>query len=125
MTSKPGVGKTRHKWLLGDLDAQLVGAQAGITEIVKEIRHIQEHNGRVGLQNLAMLVAELAQLLAKARGTCRQMQDLVDNAPDTAGADDARQLFDLLADMQRQIEELRQQQEPPSEPPQSDRSEAQ
>lgn len=123
MTNKPGVGKTRHRWLLGDLDAQLVGAQAGITEIVKEIRHIQEHNGRVGLQNLAMLVAELAQLLAKARSTCSQMQDLVDNAPEAAGADDARQLFDLLTDMQRQIDELRRRQEPPSEPPKPDGSE--
>ena len=113
MTNKPGVGKTRHKWLLGDLDTQLAGAQAGITEIVKEIRRIQEHGGRVGLQDLAMLVAELAQLLAKSRGTVMEMRDLVDSAPDAdtagdaAGAGDIKQLFDLVADLRRQVEELR------------------
>lgn len=127
MTNKPGVGKTRHKWLLGDLDAQLVGAQTGITEIVREIRRIQEHGGRASLQDLAMLVAELAQLLARARSTVAEMQGLVDNAPDAAGdaagAGDIQQLFDAVADLQRQVEELRRQRaESPAASPEEDRS---
>ena len=46
MTRKPGVGKTRHRWLLGDLDALLAGSQDGINQIIAEIRRIQERPGR-------------------------------------------------------------------------------
>ena len=106
MTSKPGVGKTRHRWLLGDLDALLAGSQDGINQIIAEIRRIQERPGRPQFQDLAMLVAELAQVLAKARAISREMQSLIEQAPDDIGADDAARLYESVSDLQRQIDEL-------------------
>lgn len=106
MTSKPGVGKTRHRWLLGDLDTLLAGCQDGINQVIAEIRNIQERPGRPQFQDLAMLVAELAQVLAKARAVSREMQNLVEQAPGDVGADDAARLYELVVDLQRQINEL-------------------
>ena len=106
MTSKPGVGKTRHRWLLGDLDTLLAGCQDGINQVIAEIRNIQERPGRPQFQDLAMLVAELAQVLAKARAVSREMQNLVEQAPGDVGADDTTRLYELVADLQRQIDEL-------------------
>lgn len=106
MTSKPGVGKTRHRWLLGDLDTLLAGCQDGINQVITEIRNIQERPGRPQFQDLAMLVAELAQVLAKARAVSREMQTLIDQAPGDVSADDTTRLYELVADLQRQIDEL-------------------
>lgn len=106
MTSKPKVGKTHHRWLLGDLDTLLAGCQTGIGQIITEIRAIQERPGRPQFQDLAMLVAELAQVIAKARSINREMQALIDQAPDNINADDATRLYELIVDLQRQIDEL-------------------
>ena len=106
MTRKPGVGKTRHRWLLGDLDALLAGSQDGINQLIAEIRRIQERPGRPQFQDLAMLVAELAQVLAKARAISREMQSLIEQAPGDIGADDTARLYESISDLQRQIDEL-------------------
>lgn len=107
MTSKPGVGKTRHRWLLGDLDALLAGSQDGINQLIAEIRRIQERPGRPQFQDLAMLVAELAQILAKARAISREMQSLIEQAPGDVSVDDTARLYELVIDLQRQIDELK------------------
>ena len=111
MTRKPGVGKTRHRWLLGDLDTLLAGSQDGINQLIAEIRRIQERPGRPQFQDLAMLVAELAQVLAKARAISREMQSLIEQAPDDIGAgdidaDDTARLYESVSDLQRQIDEI-------------------
>ncbi len=106
MTNKPGVGKTRHKWLLADLDTLLAGSQEAINQIIAEIRRAQERPGRPQLQDLAMLVAELAQLLSKARSINAEMQGLIEQAPGV-DADDTAHLYELVADLQRQLDELK------------------
>lgn len=107
MTSKPGVGKTRHRWLIGEVDTLLAGSQDAINQIIAEIRNIQERPGRPQFQDLAMLVAELAQIVARARAISREMQELVEQAPGDVSIDDAARLFELVADLQAQIDELR------------------
>ena len=107
MTNKPGIGKTRHKWLLADLDTHLAGSQEAINQIIAEIRRIQERPGRPQFQDLAMLVAELAQLLSKARAVDAEMLELVEQAPGNLDPDDTAHLYDLVADLQRQIDELK------------------
>jgi hypothetical protein len=105
MTTKPKVGATKHKWLLGDLDSLLLGAQSLINRLIAEIRQQQERSGRPHLGDVAMLVAELAQLISQARGLAREMTDLVEGAPD-AELDDAERLAEQIAGLQRQIEEI-------------------
>lgn len=107
MTSKPGVGKTRHRWLIGDIDTLLAGSQDAINQIIAEIRNIQERPGRPQFQDLAMLVAELAQILAKARAITKEMLALVEQAPGDVSADDTERLYELVADLQVQIDELK------------------
>lgn len=107
MTDKPGVGKTRHRWLIGDIDTLLAGSQEAINQIIAEIRRIQERPGRPQFQDLAMLVAELAQVLAKARAISREMQNLVEQAPGDVGADDTARLYELVFDLRAQIDELK------------------
>lgn len=106
MTRRPGVGKTRHKWLLEDLDTNLSAAQASIGRILAEIRTLQEQPGR-RLADLAMLVAELAQLLSRARAIGAEMQALIEHAPIVTGPDDLTQLYELVADMQLQLNDLK------------------
>lgn len=107
MTSKPGVGKTRHRWLIGDVDQLLAGSQDAINQIIAEIRNIQERPGRPQFQDLAMLVAELAQIVARARAISREMQGLVEQAPGGVSTDDTARLYELVVDLQAQIDELR------------------
>lgn len=107
MTSKPGVGKTRHRWLIGDVDTLLAGSQEAINQIIAEIRNIQERPGRPQFQDLAMLVAELAQIVARARAISKEMLALVEQAPDNVPAGDAERLYELVADLQAQIDELK------------------
>lgn len=107
MTSKPGIGKTRHRWLIGDVDTLLAGSQDAINQIIAEIRNIQERPGRPQFQDLAMLVAELAQIVAKARAITKEMLALVEQAPGDVSTDDTARLYELVADLQEQIDELK------------------
>ncbi len=111
MTRKPGVGKTRHKWLLEDLDAAVSTAQGAIGRILAELRSIQEQPGGANrrVADLAMLVAELAQTLSRARTIIATMQELIQTAPapaPTAG-DAITDLYALVASLQEQLDELK------------------
>ena len=104
MTNKPQVGKTRHKWLLGDLDTGLMTGQTTINRLITEIRQQQERP-RPAFQDIAMMVAELAQTLSQARTLAKEMIDLVEQAP-AAELDDAERLAQAIADLQRQIDAI-------------------
>ena len=105
MTNKPQVGKTRHKWLLGDLDTSLMTGQTTINRLIAEIRQQQDRT-RPQFQDIAMMVAELAQMLSQARTLAKEMIDLVEQAP-AAELDDAERLALQIADLQRQIDEIK------------------
>jgi uncharacterized protein YbjQ (UPF0145 family) len=100
MTRKPGVGKTQHKWLLGDLDAALADAQQTIGRLLAELLANQERPGK-RLADLAMLVAELAQIISRARAIAAAMQELIQQAPDA----DA----DALAELRQRVTAIEQQ----------------
>lgn len=106
MTRKPGVGKTRHKWLLEDLDTNLNSAQTIINRILAELRAAQEQPGR-RLADLAMLIAELAQTLSRARALIVAMQELIQEAPAPTEGDAIADLYALIADIQEQLDELK------------------
>lgn len=107
MTNLPGIGKTKHKWLLTDLDNVLTQSQGHIERIIAEIRRQQERPGRPEFSELAMLIAVLSQTLSKGKGFVREMRELVDNAP--GNLDQAEEIMLLLADLQAQIDVLRRQ----------------
>jgi hypothetical protein len=54
-----------------------------------------------------MMVAEIAQVLGQARALAREMSDLVEQAPGDLSTDDATRLYELVADLQAQIDELK------------------
>ena len=107
MTNKPRLGKTRHRSLIGDLDSTLDRGQETVAELITDIRRQQERSGRVQLQDFAMMVAEIAQVLGQARALAREMSDLVEQAPGDLSTDDTARLYELVADLQRQIDELK------------------
>ena len=107
MTSKPHIGKTKHRWLIGEIDSTLDRGQDTVAQLITDIRRQQERAGRIQLQDLAMMVAELAQVLGQARGFAREMSDLVEQAPGDVSADDTTRLYELVADLQAQIDELK------------------
>lgn len=104
MTNKPQLGKTRHKWLLGDLDTSLMTSQAVINRLIAEVRQQQERP-RPAFQDIAMLLAELAQILSQARTLAKELIDLVEQAP-AADLDAAEQLAQQIVDLQRQIDDI-------------------
>lgn len=104
MSDKPQIGKTRHKWLLGDLDNALMDAQTTIQQMIAEIRQQQERP-RPAFQDVAMLTAELAQTISQARTLAKEMIDLVEQAQ-TAKPDAIEQLAQQIADLQRQIDAI-------------------
>ena len=107
MANKPQIGKTKHRWLIGEIDSTLDRGQDTVAELITDIRRQQERSGRIQLQDLAMMVAELAQVLGQARGFAREMSDLVEQAPGDVSADDTTRLYELVADLQAQIDELK------------------
>lgn len=104
MTRPPGLGKTRHKWLLSDTADALKHAQATVSRIIVEVRREQERPGRPQFQDIAILLAELAQSLGKAAGLVDEMGDLVENAQ--AGAGEIEQVLAMIADLQEQMRRL-------------------
>ena len=107
MANKPQIGKTKHRWLIGEIDSTLDRGQDTVAELITDIRRQQERSGRLQLQDLAMMVAEIAQVLGQARALAREMGDLVEQAPSDLTTDDATRLYELVADLQRQIDELK------------------
>ena len=107
MTSKPHIGKTKHRWLIGEIDSTLDRGQETVAELITDIRRQQERSGRLQLQDLAMMVAEIAQVLGQARALAREVSDLVEQAPSDLSTDDATRLYELVADLQAQIDELK------------------
>ena len=107
MTSKPHIGKTKHRWLIGEIDSTLDRGQDTVAQLITDIRRQQERAGRIQLQDLAMMVAEIAQVLGQARALAREVSDLVEQAPGDLSTDDATRLYELVADLQRQIDELK------------------
>ena len=107
MTSKPQVGKTKHRWLIGEIDSTLDRGQDTVAELITDIRRQQERSGRIQLQDLAMMVAELEQVLGQGRGFAREMSDLVEQERGDVSADDTTRLYELVADLQAQIDELK------------------
>lgn len=104
MTNRPQIGKTRHRWLLGDLDANLTGSQTVISRLIAEIRQQQERS-RPSFQDIAMLVAELAQMLSGARTLTQEMIDLIEQAHD--GEPSAtEQIAQQIAEIQNQIDAI-------------------
>jgi hypothetical protein len=104
MTRPPGVGKTRHKWLIGDTADALQRAQATVSKIIVEVRREQERPGRPQFQDIAILLAELAQALGKASALVDEMGDLVENAQ--ASASEMEQVLAMIADLQEQVRRL-------------------
>lgn len=107
MANKPQIGKTKHRWLIGEIDSTLDRGQETVAELITDIRRQQERSGRIQLQDLAMMVAEIAQVLGQARALAREVSDLVEQAPGDVSADDTAKLYELVADLQRQINELK------------------
>ena len=107
MTSKPHIGKTKHRWLIGEIDSTLDRGQDTVAELITDIRRQQERSGRLQLQDLAMMVAEIAQVLGQARALAREVSDLVEQAPSDLSTDDTTRLYELVADLQAQIDELK------------------
>ena len=85
----------------------LDGQAPHVAELITDIRRQQERSGRLQLQDLAMMVAEIAQVLGQARALAREVSDLVEQAPSDLTTDDATRLYELVADLQRQIDELK------------------
>jgi len=110
MTNKPQLGRTKHKWLLGDLDASLMTGQAAINRLIAEIR-TQQERPRPAFQDIAMLTAELAQTLSQARTLAKELIDLVEQAP-AAELDTAELLAQQIGDLQRQIDDINRRIEP-------------
>mgnify|MGYP000931529365 CR=1 FL=1 len=104
MTQRPGLGKTRHKWLISDAAGEIQHAQTLCNRIIVEIRREQERPGRPQFQDIAMLMAELTQALSKAAGIVDEMGDLVESAQ-SSGSDTERML-DMIADLQEQVRRL-------------------
>jgi len=104
MTRPPAVGKTRHKWLISDASDALSRAQATVSRIIVEVRREQERPGRPQFQDIAILLAELAQSLGKAAALVDEMGDLVENAP--AGTGELEQVLAMIADLQEQVRRL-------------------
>ena len=107
MANIPLIGKTKHRWLIGEIDSTLDRGQETVAELITDIRRQQERSGRLQLQDLAMMVAEIAQVLGQARALAREVSDLVEQAPSDLTTDDATRLYELVADLQRQIDELK------------------
>jgi hypothetical protein len=104
MTQRPGLGKTRHRWLIGDAADALKSAQTLLTRIIVEIRREQERPGRPQFQDIAILVAELAQTISRAAAVVDEMGDLVESAQSSVS--DSERLLDLIADLQEQVRRL-------------------
>lgn len=104
MTRPPGVGKTRHKWLIGDTADALKHAQTTVSRIIVEVRREQERPGRPQFQDIAILLAELAQSLGRATALVDEMGDLVESAQASAG--DIEQVLAVIADLQEQVRRL-------------------
>lgn len=104
MTRPPGVGKTRHKWLIADTADAIRVAQTTAARIIVEVRREQERPGRAQFQDIAILLAELAQALGKAASLVDEMGDLVENAPASTGEMD--QVLSMIADLQEQVRRL-------------------
>ena len=107
MANKPQIGKTKHRWLIGEIDSTLDRGQDTVAQLITDIRRQQERAGRLQLQDLAMMVAEIAQVLGQARALAREVSDLVEQAPSDLSTDDTTRLYELVADLQAQIDELK------------------
>jgi len=106
MTQRPGLGKTRHKWLIADTADALKSAQTTVSRIIVEVRREQERPGRPQFQDIAILLAELAQNLGKAAGLVVEMGDLVESA--TTSINDTEQVLEMISDLQEQVKRLSQ-----------------
>ena len=104
MTQRPGLGKTRHKWLIGDAASEIQHAQATVSRIIVEIRREQERPGRAQFQDIAMLIAELSQSLGAAARVVDEMGDLVDNAHTSVS--DSERLLDMIEELRSQVAQL-------------------
>jgi hypothetical protein len=104
MTQRPGLGKTRHKWLINDAAGDIQHAQTLCGRIIVEIRREQERPGRPQFQDIAMLMAELTQALSKAAGLVDEMGDLVERAESSSS--DTEQLLDMIADLSAEVRRL-------------------
>lgn len=104
MTRPPGVGKTRHKWLIADTADAIKHAQTTVSKIIVEVRREQERPGRPQFQDIAILLAELAQALGKAASLVDEMGDLVESAQSSTG--ELEQVLAMIADLQEQVRRL-------------------
>lgn len=104
MTRPPGLGKTRHRWLIGDAADTLSRAQTTVSRIIVEVRREQERPGRPQFQDIAILLAELAQAIGKAAALVDEMGDLVENAQSDTG--ELEQVLAMIADLQEQVRRL-------------------
>ncbi len=104
MTQRPGVGKTRHKWLIADTADALKHAQTTVSRIIVEIRREQERPGRPQFQDIAILLAELAQSLGKATALVDEMGALVESAQSSIS--DSERLLEMITDLQEQVRRL-------------------
>lgn len=104
MRQRPGLGKTRHKWLLSDTSDAIAHAQTTLSRIIVEIRREQERPGRPQFQDIAILLAELAQSLSKATALLDEMGDLVDSAQSSVS--DSDRMLEMITDLQEQVRKL-------------------
>lgn len=105
MPTLPEIGKTKHKHLVTDARLANDRMRANVADAVAELKRIATRPGPPRLDRIAVLLADMARTIAAQQTDLDEMRDLITQAQP---ADD---VANHLADLQHQIDRLREQME--------------